>query len=300
MLTENIWINIDKPKDYSSAQVVAIVKKITKAKKVGHSGTLDPFATGVLPIAINKATKTCSYIVNSVKKYYFEISWGEFRDSDDFTGNVIEKSLLRPKTSEIINNLPKFIGVINQIPSIFSAIKINGQKSYDLARKGIDVKISPRQIKILKITLIFNNKNKAGLEVTCSKGTYIRSLSRDLSKELKVCGHISYLKRLQVGNFLIKNTISLAKLKNIIKYKNRNNFSLQLRDVLNFIPEIELNNFDTYKIKNGQFVELSTVSINDRSWQDSSNNSTVKIINNNVLVSLAIITDGMLKPLNNF
>lgn len=303
ILSQNFWLNINKPEGFSSAKIVAIVKKITKSSRVGHAGTLDPFANGVLPIAVGKATKTCQYICDSNKKYYFEITWGEFRDSDDLTGNVIETSNLRPKTQEIINILAKFIGKIDQVPSMFSAIKIDGQRSYKLARQGVDVKIKARKIEISKIKLIFNNQKKAGFEVVCSKGTYVRSLARDLAKELKVCGYVSLLTRLQVGNFAINNAISLDKLKNIVNYACPNNLLLQLRDVLNFIPEIELNNFDASKIKNGQFVQIDRNQFSGDLYQNSSHNIlTVKVINKGVLISLASLEfqNGWLKPLNNF
>ncbi len=293
---QNFWLNIDKPKDFSSAKVVAIVKRITKAKKVGHSGTLDPFATGVLPIAVNKATKTCSYITDAAKKYYFEITWGQFRDSDDLTGQTIQSSDARPTSLQIISVLAKFVGKIQQTPSIFSAIKIDGQRSYDLARQGIDVQMKSRQIEISKIRFIFNNQEKAGFEVVCSKGTYIRSLARDLAKELKVCGYVSLLTRLQVGNFTINNGISLDKLKNIVNYGCPNNLLLQLSDVLNFIPEIKLNTFDASKIKNGQFVEI----VQNSCHSSSQNILTVKVISEGVLISLASLENGWLKPLNNF
>ncbi|MCE3254959.1 MAG: truB [Rickettsiaceae bacterium] len=287
----NFWLNIDKPEGYSSAKVVAIVKRITKSKKVGHAGTLDPFATGVLPIAIGKATKTCSYVVDGVKKYYFEITWGEFRDSDDKTGNVTKSNDLRPETQSIINALPYFIGKISQIPSRFSAIKIEGKKSYQLAREGIEVEMKPRMVTINKIRLVFNNQDKAGFEVTCSKGTYIRSLARDLSAKIGVCGYVSVLRRLQVGNFLIKDVILLDNLKNILNYNAPSNLLLPLRDVLNFIPEIELNNFDASKIKAGQSIKLEDF---------SQKTLTVKIINNDQLVALANLEEGFLKVINNF
>ena len=299
--TQNFWLNINKPEGYSSAKVVSVVKKITGAKKVGHSGTLDPFAVGVLPIAVNKGTKICSYIVDAVKKYYFEISWGQFRDSDDITGNIIESSDLRPKTQDIIDALPKFVGQIDQIPSIFSAIKIDGKRSYDLARSGVAVEMKSRQVNIFKVRLVFNNSSKAGLDITCSKGTYVRSFAKDLSKVLGVCGYVSFLERLQVGGFLINQTISLAKLKNIVKYGGPNNLLLQLRDVLNFIPEVELNNFDASKIKNGQFVKLDNIFIDNKAEQSPSQNIlTVKVISEGVLISLASLENGLLKPLNNF
>ena len=299
-ITSNSWLNIDKPSGCSSALAVNLIKKITKANKVGHSGTLDPFATGVLPIALNKATKTCQYIENRIKKYYFEISWGEFHDSDDITGNVVESSSLRPKTEDIVDILPRFIGKISQIPSIFSAVKVNGQRSYHLARQGIDVQIKARQITIFKIKLVFNDKQRAGLEVVCSKGTYIRSLARDIAQTLGVCGYVSLLKRLQVGDFSISNAISLAKLKNIVKYDCPGNLLLQLRDVLNFIPEIELNNFDASKINNGQFIKLDNNFANISTCNKSSCGILIKVINQGVLISLANLQNGLLKPLNNF
>ncbi len=194
---------------------------------------------------------------------------------------------------------------------IFSAIKIDVQRSYDLARQGVDVKMKSRQVEIFKIRLIFNNQekvaqgeaaqSKSGFEVICSKGTYIRSLARDLAKELKACGYVALLTRLQVGGFTINNGISLAKLNNIIKYGCPNNLLLQLRDVLNFIPEIELNNFDASKIKNGQFVEIAQDQFPNLSCQNLSHNIlTVKIISEGVLISLASLENSWLKPLNNF
>jgi tRNA pseudouridine55 synthase len=300
---QNFWLNIDKPEDYSSAKIVAIVKRLTNAKatfrKVGHAGTLDPFATGVLPIAVGKATRTCDYLVSATKKYYFEITWGEFTDSDDRTGNVIESSDMRPTNLEIINSLPKFIGTISQVPSSFSAIKVDGQRSYELARQGIEVKLKSRQININKIKLIFNNDQKAAFQIVCSKGTYVRSFAKDLAKELGVCGHVETLRRMQVGSFLVQDAISLDKLKNIVKYDAQNNLFLQLRDVLNFIPEIILNSFDASKIKNGQFVELSNLEKMIECFENK-NIQAVKVISEGVLIGLAKIENDLLKPFNNF
>ena len=150
------WINIDKPLGYSSAKVVAIVKRITKAKKVGHAGTLDPLASGVLPIAINKATKTCQYITDHNKKYRFNISWGKFRDTDDAEGQVTKTCNKRPTTAEILASLPFFMGKIKQVPSNFSAIKVNGKKSYEMARNNEEFSLPARDVEIYKINLIKN------------------------------------------------------------------------------------------------------------------------------------------------
>jgi tRNA pseudouridine55 synthase len=207
------WLNIEKPIGYSSAKVVAIVKKITQAKKVGHGGTLDPFACGVLPIALNKATKTAETLMNAKKQYLFTIKFGEFRDTDDVEGKVEKTSELRTTANNFAQTLFNFIGKIEQTPSKFSAIKINGNRAYDLARQGQDFEMPKRQIEIYQIKLLHFEKDFAQISVECSKGTYIRSLARSICTELGICGYVSYLKRLKVGKFLSSSTISLDELK---------------------------------------------------------------------------------------
>jgi tRNA pseudouridine55 synthase len=213
---QNLWLNIDKPIGFSSAKVVAIVKRMTGAKKVGHGGTLDPFACGILPIALNKATKTSQQLMDARKKYFFRIQFGEFRDTDDVEGKVMESSDLRPSTAELISALPFFIGQIEQTPSRFSAIKINGERAYNLAREGIEFEVPKRLVTIFSLKLITNNSEFAEFEIECSKGTYVRSLSRDICKKVGVCGFVSKLIRLKVGNFLYEKRISLDALKSII------------------------------------------------------------------------------------
>jgi len=208
-----IWLNINKPVGYSSAKVVAIVKRFTKSKKVGHGGTLDPFASGVLPIALNKATKTSQKMMDAKKRYFFRISWGEFRDSDDIDGEVIESSDARPSREALISILPNFIGKIKQKPSKFSAIKVNGKRAYELARKGEKFDLGYRDVEIFMLKLISNNENFAEFEVECSKGTYIRSLARDIALQAGVCGYVCVLIRKKVGKFLYDKTISLDLLK---------------------------------------------------------------------------------------
>lgn len=219
---ENYWINLDKPQDISSAFAVKIIKKITKAKKVGHGGTLDPFATGVLPIAINKSTKQSSKIMDFTKKYYFTIIFGEFRDSDDITGKVIESNEKRISLADFAKNIPNFIGKINQQPSKFSAIKINGERSYNLARKGLNVDIPFREIEIYSIKILNYFLDYCEMEIECSKGTYVRSLARDICKKNNICGYVGALKRKNVGRFSIDKTISLDELKNIVNFEQSN------------------------------------------------------------------------------
>lgn len=216
--TENYWLNIDKPVGISSARAVAIVKRLTRAKKVGHGGTLDPFADGVLPIAVNKATKTAESMMQARKSYAFRIQWGEFRDTDDVEGKVEETSAARPDSAALIAILLQFLGKTAQTPSRFSALKINGQRAYELARKNIAFEIKPREINIYNIKLLENNAEFCEIIVECSKGTYIRSLARDICKKLQVCGYVSQLRRLKVGQFSYQNKISLERLKNIINF----------------------------------------------------------------------------------
>jgi tRNA pseudouridine55 synthase len=211
--TQNLWLNIDKPIGFSSAKVVAIIKRFTKAKKVGHGGTLDPFASGVLPVALNKATKTSDSWMAARKKYAFQITWGEFRDTDDVEGKCTESSSKRPTTSEIISALIFFSGRVTQIPSRFSAIRINGKRAYELARQDIQFAMPPREIEIFSLKLISNTDEFCEIEIECSKGTYVRTLARDLATRLGVCGYVSKLTRLQVGKFLYEKRISLDELK---------------------------------------------------------------------------------------
>ena len=219
---ENYWINLDKPKDISSAFAVKIIKKITKAKKVGHGGTLDPFATGVLPIAINKSTKQSSKIMDFTKKYYFTIIFGEFKDSDDITGKTIETNDKRISMAEFMVNIPNFLGKIKRQPSKFSAIKINGERSYNLARQGLEVEMPFREIEIYSIKVLGFYQDYCEMEIECSKGTYVRSLARDICKKNNICGYVGALKRMNVGKFSIDKTISLDELKNMINFEQSN------------------------------------------------------------------------------
>lgn len=306
LFQKNLWLNINKPLGYSSAKVVAIVKRITGAKKVGHAGTLDPFASGVLPIALNKATKTCQYIADERKKYFFRITFGEFRDTDDLEGKVIESSLVRPNTEEIISVLPHFLGKIKQTPSRFSAIKIDGQRAYELARKDVDFEMKQREVEIFSLKLISNSGDFAEFEAECSKGTYIRSLARDICKKISVCGHVSVLTRLMVGKFLYQKTISLDLLKLVTTYGGRfhDGSLLCLHDVLDFMVEVELSDLDASKFKNGQIITINPLAAPD--CQSLGRNflephvGTVRTVNNGELIGLGSVTENLLKPVNVF
>lgn len=215
----NGWLNIDKPYGFSSAKVVAIVKRLLKAKKVGHGGTLDPLASGVLPICINKATKTTEKTMNFSKEYFFDITFGEERTTADAEGEVIKTSNIIPTENEIKNILNNFIGEIQQTPPIYSAMKVNGKRAYDLARNNQNVELQARLVKVFELNFLgFENEKTAKFSVKCGKGFYIRSLAVDISKALNTVGYVSYLRRTEVGVFNKDNMITLEKLKTI--YEN--------------------------------------------------------------------------------
>mgnify|MGYP001793842746 CR=1 FL=1 len=204
------WLNIDKEAGLSSAQVVGRVKRIMNAAKAGHAGTLDPFATGILPIALGEATKTVSYITDDSKEYRFTVCWGEKRNTDDIEGEIEAISGIRPTREDILQILPAFTGAIQQRPPAFSAIKIKGERAYKLARDGQDIDMPEREVHIESLSLTeIVDTDHAVFEVTCGKGTYIRSLARDMAVKLGTVAHLSSLRRTRVGPFLERDAISL-------------------------------------------------------------------------------------------
>lgn len=206
------WLILDKPFDFGSTEAVSKVKWLFKAQKAGHAGTLDPLASGMLPIALGDATKTVPYVMDGRKIYEFTVSWGEERTTDDLEGEVAESSDLRPTEEEIRALLPKYTGVVEQVPPQFSAIKIAGERAYDIARDGEKVEIPAREVEIHRLTLLSADKDKAHFEVECGKGTYVRSLARDLGRDLGCYGHISELRRTLVAPFGEDKLVPLEKL----------------------------------------------------------------------------------------
>ncbi|MBM3600672.1 MAG: tRNA pseudouridine(55) synthase TruB [Alphaproteobacteria bacterium] len=204
------WLVIDKPSGLTSSRVVGIVKRITGAAKAGHAGTLDPIATGILPLALGEATKTVPYLFEAGKRYRFTLRWGEARTTDDCEGDVSATSAVRPTVAQIEAALPRFIGSIEQVPPRYSAIKVEGARAYDLARADVAVDLAPRVIRIDAFRLIERaDGDHAVFEVACGKGAYMRSLARDLAEALGTVGHVAALRRLQVGPFTEADAISL-------------------------------------------------------------------------------------------
>ena len=247
------WLNINKESNISSAKVVAIVKKLTGAKKVGHAGTLDPMATGVLPIALGAATKTVRFVMNGIKQYEFEVKWGAETDTDDIEGNIIKKSSKRPTSEEIIKSINKFTGEIVQVPPKYSAIKVNGVRSYKIARKFGNPILKSRKIYVKKLELLkYIDSDSSKFFLECEKGVYVRSIARDLAQYLGTNGHVSKLCRLSVNKFYYKDAILLADLSKLVDKSVIIESIMPISRVLDDIPAFEIDKVNATKISNGQ------------------------------------------------
>jgi len=210
----NGWINLDKPVGVTSTQAVAQLKYLFNAKKAGHAGTLDPLASGVLPIAFGEATKTVSVVQDGAKAYRFTVKWGEETDTDDAEGRVVAHSDLRPSPDEIAAVTPRFVGTISQTPPTYSAIKIAGERAYDLARDGAEFEIAAREIVVHRLALISSEPDEAVFEAECGKGAYVRAIARDLGRALGCRGHVILLRRTRVGPFWAERGVGLEALRN--------------------------------------------------------------------------------------
>ena len=207
------WLILDKPVGMGSTEAVSKIKWLYKAEKAGHAGTLDPLASGMLPIALGEATKTVPYVMDGTKIYRFTIAWGEERSTDDLEGEVTKSSDLRPSEEAIRALLPKYTGVVMQTPPQFSAIKIAGERAYDIAREGEVVDIPPREVEIGRLEIVeLPDERHTVLEVECGKGTYVRSLARDMGRDLGCFGHISELRRVEVDPFTADDLVTLEEL----------------------------------------------------------------------------------------
>ena len=253
----NCWVIIDKPSGMTSTAVVNAVKRLTGAAKAGHAGTLDPLATGVLPIAMGEATKTVSYVVNGTKCYRFTLCWGTSTETDDADGSAIDTSSMRPDRVAIEAVLPRFTGEINQVPPKYSAVKVNGRRAYTLARADKDVKLAPRTVEIFEIRLTaMPDVDHAEFEVKCGKGAYMRSLARDIAMALGTVGHLSKLRRTAVSSFSEEDVISLDELSAIRQSAGDSQHFLPVETPLDDIPALALTEIEASRLRNGQAVSL--------------------------------------------
>ncbi len=251
------WVILDKPVGITSTAAVGAVKRLFDAQKAGHGGTLDPLATGILPIALGEATKTVPFVMDGEKTYRFTLNFGEARTTDDAEGEVTARSDKRPTDAEIAAVLPSFQGEITQVPPAFSAIKVQGERAYDLAREGQEVELQPRTVLVHEIRLTERpDPDHAVIEVKCGKGTYMRALARDIARALGTVGHVGALRRLRVGPFAEEGAISLDPLKALGHSPAAFKHVLPIETALDDIPALALSATEAIRLRSGQPVGL--------------------------------------------
>ena len=250
------WFVLDKPIGMSSAAAVGIVRRKFDGMKAGHGGTLDPLASGILPIALGEATKTTAYAMGAEKSYEFEVIWGKQTATDDAEGDVIATSDIRPSEADIKAVLCEFVGVISQVPPAYSAVKIDGKRAYALARgEGEMPELQARDIRIDGLRLIDAKPDSARFEVDCGKGAYIRSLARDLGARLGTVAYVSALRRTKVGQFSLKNAISLDFLENLSDSAAASQYVVPVLAALDDIPALSITPEEAQKLRHGQLLE---------------------------------------------
>ncbi|MBY0532531.1 MAG: tRNA pseudouridine(55) synthase TruB [Xanthobacteraceae bacterium] len=254
----NGWAVLDKPIGMTSTTAVAAVRRIFKAKKAGHAGTLDPLASGVLPIALGEATKTVPFVQDGRKIYRFTVRFGIETDTDDAEGKETARSSSRPSREDVDALLPAFTGTILQTPPQFSALKVGGERAYDLARGGETVELAPREIEIESFSLIETpDADHAEFEVECGKGTYVRSLARDIGRKLGCLGHVSRLRRMRVGDFAEEGTVNLMQLEQAAADEAALHALLQpVAAGLQSLPAVKVSEPDAQRLAQGQSVFL--------------------------------------------
>ncbi len=294
-LAINGWIILDKPSGITSAHAVAKVKRLLKPAKIGHAGTLDPLASGILPLALGEATKTVSFMMDAAKAYSFEVTWGEERDTDDIMGQVTASADTFPEEPYINTILPEFIGAISQQPPSYSAIKVDGQRAYDMARSGQEMELKSRTIHVHSLEMTNYTTDKSTFICHCGKGTYIRSLARDMGRRMGCYGHISVLRRLQVGNFMENHAISLEVLEEM-SHKGDLSFLLPVESALDDIPAMEVNSNQAMLLRRGQVIMLPTNHLR----AEESAGTTVLVTHEGKAVAMCEALQGKVKPVRVF
>ena len=287
------WVVLDKPVGMSSTQAVSVVKRLFQAKRAGHAGTLDPLASGVLPIALGEATKTVPFVMEGRKVYRFTVRWGEERDTDDAEGRVIDSSTQRPTTQAIAAVLPRFTGQITQVPPRFSAVKIDGERAYDLARDGEVVEMAPRPVEIHRLELIeMPDPDHAKFIAECGKGTYVRALARDLGRTLGCLGHVTALRRMAVGPFEDEVAVSLDTLQRLHPDETaalEEAALLPVESGVAALPALRVSAADAGRLARGQAVLL-------RGRDAPVMAGWVSVSSQGALIALAEVEKGELRP----
>jgi tRNA pseudouridine55 synthase len=291
------WLCLDKPEGMTSTEAVNRVRRITQARKVGHGGTLDPLATGVLPIALGEATKTVAYVVKGRKHYRFTARLGEARTTDDAEGAVLASSPARPTSAEIAAALPRFVGAIEQVPPRFAAVKVEGERAYDLARRGETVELAPRSVEVDRFDLVERpDPEHVVFEVVCGGGTYVRALVRDLGAALGCFAHVSALRRLRVGPFEAAEAMSLAALEQLVADDALPQALLPVGAALGDLPALALTQPQVDRLRAGQTIRVAPGLLVGEAEPDA----TVRAMAAGRMVALARLHGGELSPVRVF
>jgi len=302
------WIALDKPFDMTSTQAVARVRRLFDAQKAGHAGTLDPLATGVLPIALGEATKTVPFLMDSDKTYRFSIAWGRTTATFDQEGAVTAESGVRPTPEAVAVALQAFVGEIQQIPPDYSAVKVDGERAYDLARQGIEMDLKPRTVIIHEARVTAApDADHVEIEITCGKGTYVRALVRDLATALGACGHVASLRRTRVGTFLEGSAICLEKLEEFCHSGACSKALLPVETALDDIPALAMTTEEAFRLSQGRAVvllprqvELLRARLKPRTVGDKDASRTVLATEAGRALALCEMRAGRLSPIRLF
>jgi tRNA pseudouridine55 synthase len=291
------WICLDKPYDLTSTHAVSRVRRIFNAQKGGHAGTLDPLATGILPIALGEATKTVPFLMDAAKTYRFTIAWGCTTTTLDREGEAIATSDVRPTAAEVEAALPRFVGEISQIPPAYSAVKIDGERAYDLARAGEIVELQARAVTIHAARLVeISDADHVTLEIECGKGTYVRALARDLAETLGACGHVSELRRTRVGGFSEQSAVTLEFLEDLGHKARQSEALLPVETALDDIPALAVTDEDAFRLKQGRSIVLVPRQIEMVKARLRPGSRTVSAMSGGTVVALCEMRAGRLEP----
>jgi tRNA pseudouridine55 synthase len=291
------WINLDKPYDLTSTHAVSRVRRIFEAQKAGHAGTLDPLATGVLPIALGEATKTVPFLVDADKSYRFTIAWGRTTATYDREGETLATSDVRPTLAQVQAVLPRFVGEIDQVPPAFSAIKVDGERAYDLARAGETVELASRKVTVFDARVVdAPDADHVTLEIDCGKGTYVRALVRDIADALGACGHVSQLRRTRVGRFTEADSVALELLEDLGHKARQSEALLPVETALDDIPALAVTDEDAFRLKQGRSIVLVPRQVEAVKARLKPGSRTVSAMAGGTMVALCEMRAGRLEP----
>ena len=289
----NGWVILDKPVGMTSTQGVAVVKRLFNAKKAGHAGTLDPLASGLLPIALGEATKTVPYVMDGRKVYRFTVRWGAETTTDDTEGPVTATSEQRPSEAQIRALLPRYTGTISQVPPQFSAIKVDGERAYDLARDGETVELEARDITIHRLAIVSMDADTTTFEAECGKGTFVRAIARDMGRDLGCYGHVVALRRAVVGTFDEEDAVTPDELRAMREGLDglppAEDALLPVETALEALPSLNVSQHDAGRLARGQSVLV-------RGRDAPSFEGTAAVMSGGTLVALAELERGELVP----